>query len=248
MGSNKTGFINENEMVAYLNNKKISELNNNMKSFIMSIFDNVTLDSLIKAGKIGGQVKPDCFVEIDNVRKNISLKMGSGNSVHQEPLSLFCAFLESNGVSDSSVNTIKLFNYADGTIDGEGVHRVNASQFCLNNPILINECNQEINNNEELMIKLFNRFLFKGVLALNPVVDVAYHGTIDEGLWATREEIIEFLLQEKTEHKGIFFSNLSYQVWNRCLNYNPKTENRRHTMQVKWSSMVRDVVKITNRR
>ena len=61
-------------------------------------------------------------------------------------------------------------------------------------------------------------------------------------------EIINYLLEENNDHKGVFFSNLNYQVWNRCLNYNPKTEKRRHTMQFKWSSMVNDVKDIISRR
>ena len=248
MSSNTKGFLNESEMVQYLNNKKVSELNENMKNFILSIFEDISSNSLVKAGQIGGQLKPDCYIEVDNKRKNISLKMGSGNSIHQESLNGFCSFLKQNNVSEESIDTVKLFNYGDGTTDGSGNYRLKASQYYSQNSSKIDKLNVEINSNKNLLKVLLKRFIFKGVVDNNPSVDIAYHGTINDGIWATKDEIINFLINENQHRKGIHFSSLTYQVWNRCINRNPKTENRRHIMQVKWSSMVKDVIKIIARR
>ena len=46
----------------------------------------------------------------------------------------------------------------------------------------------------------------------------------------------------------IHFGPLTYQIWNRCLNFNPKTENRRNVMQVKWGSLEKDLIAINKER
>lgn len=248
MSSNKNGFINQKEMVQHLNNRKVSELNENMKNFIFSIFKNISLNSLIKAGEIGGQLKPDCYIEFNGERKNISLKMGKANSIHQELLNIFCDFLKQNNVSDESIQTIRLFNYGDGTIDGSGSNRLSAKQYYSQNQLKIDKVNREINSNKDLLKQLIKRFIFKGINDDNPSVDITYHGTINEGIWVTKDEITDYLINETQTRKGIHFSSLTYQVWNRCLNYNPTMEYRRHIMQIKWSSMVKDAIEIKSRR
>ena len=52
------GFKNENLMLESLNNKKFSELNDNLQQMIVYMADNAILpNTLIKAYKIGGKEK-----------------------------------------------------------------------------------------------------------------------------------------------------------------------------------------------
>ena len=48
----------------------------------------------IYSEKYGPGSKPDIYIEINGVKKNLSLKKGSGNSIHQEPLEPFIKHLE----------------------------------------------------------------------------------------------------------------------------------------------------------
>lgn len=80
------------------------------------------------------------------------------------------------------------------------------------------------------------------------MVDAMFHGNINNALWANREEIINYLLKVNNTSTTIHFSNLTYQVWNRNLKYNPNTEDRRHVMQLKWSSLTEDLALIKKRR
>ena len=50
--------------------------------------------------------KPDIIIEINNKRKNVSIKKGSGNSVHQEDIDLFIDFLTTLNISEKAKNEL----------------------------------------------------------------------------------------------------------------------------------------------
>lgn len=243
MGNNTHGNKNEDEFVQYLNDKKFDDLNDNMKACIEKLFGDVVLkcrDCKISAWKLNDRQKPDCVVEISGVKKYVSLKVGSGNSVHQESLESFCLFLRKNKLSEKAIETLKRFHYGDGTADGTGKERVSASTFTKQNPSLITKLNQEICTNENLLRNTFERVLFTGRTPKAPRVDLAYHGTITNGSWALRDNIINSLLENRQGGGDVHFSKLSYQPWARDLKQSSRYPDRRHTSQFKWSTMKED--------
>ena len=100
------GFVNENIIVEYLNGKLFHSLNSNFQSFLRFIFDSQLSDDTIvcsqKHNKSGE--KPDITIGVQTKAsiKYVSIKKGSGNSVHQENLQDFTEFLYSIGI-DSSI-------------------------------------------------------------------------------------------------------------------------------------------------
>ena len=86
-GDNSSGFANENEIIDYLNNTKyVDNLNSNFKAFLSFLFSQNLNGKTVSAYKPTGQVKPDIGIIIDENEKYVSVKKGSGNSVHQEQL------------------------------------------------------------------------------------------------------------------------------------------------------------------
>jgi len=245
IGDNSDGFANETEIINYINNKQyFDNLNDNMQDFISFLFECDDLSGCrMYASKPTGTVKPDIAIRIDNVTKYISVKKGAGNSVHQEQLVQFVSFLDVCGVSEHIINYLKEFHYGDGSTDGNGGDRIRASQWQAQNLSKIIQINAALNT-PNMLLESLNRFLFVGNLPNAPVVDIVYHGNIEHGLWASREEIIEFLIPNQNNATTVHFSNLTYQVWNRNLNYNPNTAGRRHVMQIKWASMTDDLINI----
>ena len=71
-----------------------------------------------------------------------------------------------------------------------------------------------------------------------------YYGDINEGHWAKKEEIMEYIVNNIFKMKSIHFGPVTYQIWNRCLNFNKNTENRRRVMQIKWASLYKDLLVI----
>ena len=247
MGSNTSGFKNETDLISALSNKTYVELNDNLKKFISFLFPQVKNNDKIKCySGIVGQ-KPDIVIEINNKRKYVSIKKGNGNSVHQEDINLFIDFLTTLDIPEKVKIELLKYHWADGTTDGSGKIRISSAEYKVNHQKEIDFINSALNKKEPL-IKLITRVLFKGKSDKFDEVDVVYYGTIDKGLWGTKDEIIKYILNNRFDINSIHFGPLTYQIWNRCLNFNPNTENRRNVMQVKWGSLERDLLIIEKER
>ncbi len=247
MGSNKSGFENENKLITYLNNKKVKELNQNLKQFIYFLFDNINEESKIKTleGKKGQ--KPDITIIINNDIKRISIKKGSGNSVHQEKIEVFTKFLSSINIPNDIINELLMFHWGDGTCDGTGEKRILGKKYEQTYPDKIDKINLEFNK-EANKKKFINRFIIQGKSEEYDLIDALYHGNVEEGHWASKDEIINYFVDNEFKSNSIHFGSLTYQVWNRCLNLNPKMEERRYVMQVKWGSLLKDLIIIERNR
>ena len=247
MGSNKSGFINENNLIYALNGKKFKDLNENLKNFTKFLFNNINYNNQIFAyeGKYGQ--KPDLVVQVNGISKNISVKIGSGNSVHQENISLFTNFLNYIGISQQLIFELLKYHWGDDTLNGTGKTRVSSKEYKQKHPKEIELLNTEINKKEYLN-KFVNRFLFQGKSSEYDIVDTLYYGNCELGHWASRDEIINYINSENFNSDAIHFGPLNYQVWNRCLNFNPNTENRRQVMQIKWPNLLQDLLNIERKR
>ena len=164
MGSNTSGFQNETDLISALSNKLYAELNDNLKKFISFLFPQVNNNDKIKcySGMVGQ--KPDIIIEINNKRKNVSIKKGSGNSVHQEDIDLFMDFLTTLDISEEAKIELLKYHWADGTTDGSGKIRVSSAEYKAEHQKEIDLINSELNKREALT-KLITRVLFKGKFA-----------------------------------------------------------------------------------
>ena len=247
MGSNTSGFQNETDLISALSNKTYAELNDNLKKFVLFMFPQVNINDKIKCYSGTAGQKPDIIIEINNKKKYISVKKGSGNSVHQEDIDLFMDFLTTLDISEKAKIELLKYHWADGTTDGSGKIRVSSAEYKEEHQEEINLINSELNKKEPLT-KLINRILFKGKSNTYEEAEIVYYGTINKGHWATKDEIIKYMLNNKFDINSIHFGPLTYQIWNRCLNFNPNTENRRNVMQVKWGSLEKDLLIIEKER
>lgn len=245
LGDNSNGFKNEEKIRNYLNNKKLSQLNKNMSDFITFLFNDVNINSQITVKKGANGQKGDMKIYINNVEKIVSIKIGSGNSVHQEKFNEFLLFLEEINVPTNLITYMQYFHWADGSIDNTGDSRIDNKTFILKHDDTISSLNAFFNK-KDILIKLADRFLFQGKSNNYECVDSIYYGNIECGMWANRNEIIDFISNFNSSSKNLHFGPMSYQVWNRCLNKNPNTEIRRNVMQIKWGSIERDLRYIRN--
>lgn len=236
------GFINEDELIEYINNNTFNHYNNNIKDFLTFIFNKGLNTSIpFKAEKIKGLCKPDICISHNDVKKYVSIKKGSGNSVHQEKIDVFFPFIE-DMLGRNVLNNLKKFHYGDDTIDDTGVKRYSASECKKRYIEEIKELNKEFNKWPNL-IQFLNRFLFIGNVSTF-IVDVVYHGSINSGVWASRDEIINYI-KNNTFHKDtLHFGPLTYQVWGRDEKRKAVHPERRYVMQVKWSSITKDLQSI----
>ncbi len=249
-GDNSDGFANEREIRDALNSKMFDKICPNLRHLLTDMFKGYNLKGKwVHAHVVNQNMKPDFYVTVDGVPNGVyvSVKKGSGNSLHQESLENFISFLRSEGISEDIINKLKEYHFSDGTTDNTGEVRYSSKEYSKINPNLVIGLN-EVFNNKDLLKKFIKRFIFKGNYPGAPEADYLYHGTVRNGVWASKIEIYDYVDTLVINNKSVSFGPLTYQAWNKNLTKNPKMENRRMQMQIKWGSLEDSLMEITSRR
>ena len=235
------GKQNEFDFVLMLNGKKVKELDPNSYDMIHAIFNNIDDESTIKAWKNHFKQKTDVMIKIDDIIKGISIKIGSRNSVHVEPLSSFIKFLENNGVPENIISEYLYYHFADGTFDGKGKKRISSEEYKMSHQKEIDMLNLFFNN-EKLVDNAIDRFVITGTNSKFSI-DAICSGTPDDYLWITKNDIISILKYKMKEYStGVHISSLFCQPQARNLNYNSLYEKKRFCVQIKWYSLFDDII------
>ena len=249
VGDNSDGFRNEINIEKCLDFKLFEELNPNLQHFLMDVFKGYSLKGKrIHAIRSRINVKPDFYLHVDDIPKEVyvSVKKGSGNSVHQESLVSFVRFLKTLGADEDVLDSLKMFHYGDGTTDNTGEVRSSATQFVKDHPEVTKAPNAFFSQQKN-MDAVIERAIFTGAMPGAPRAEYIYHGTAYSGVWASRDEIYEYIhnTMSTEERKGISVGPLTYQVWNRNLARNKEAEKKREQMQFKWTSICDMLTQIT---
>ncbi len=245
--SDISGIDNEIKFVHYLNGKRILELNPMFRNFIDEIFNFPNEISIIKCMKNKYKQKADIFIKINNVIKGFSIKKGTKNSVHVERITDFIHFLIENKVDREDVIQYLKYHYADGTTNGKGLKRLSAEDYKKIHQDKIDKINISLNN-EEILKKAILRFVTKGKNS-NYEISAIIYGEVDDFIWITKEDIFNIILAKKDDYSStVHFGSLVCQPKSRCLNYNPKYENDRFCIQIKWYSLFDDIIDNMNKK
>lgn len=250
IGNNSHGNNNEKDFVNSLN-KGLSSLNLNLKRFIQYICGNegIEYDSIIEfyaEYEPDNRFKQDCYIIINGNKYGISLKMGNGNSVHQEKCSDFVDYIKKTfNANDKICNLWKFFLWADGTLDGSGSKdkdsdgniksRFTATMFKKTYPDKREKLQQFINKNES---KLIEHFLFEG--RHNSKVDYIYHGTVIHGSWISKKKILDYQIRNSSTSGSdskncLSVGKMSIQSWN--VSRKGTSEGKRGQIQIKYGKM-----------
>jgi len=179
----------------------------------------------------------------------VSIKKGHGNSVHQEPLEDFMAYINGNlGAGERICNDIRLFIWGDGTLDGTGRFgdRMNVSQLKREIPGSISRIRDFFEDHKNELVR---RFLIEGLKSLREP-DVVYYGTPSSGLWAWFDEVIEFLCEpeNRASRATIPVGGLTFQAWGRATNNEGASDRNRGVVQSKWPGLENHLLEIMERR
>lgn len=240
-----TGYEIEIAFVEYLDHKKFEELNPLMQDVIQTLYPDVKPKDIIKAYKYGRYAKADIVISIRNKKRGISIKSGYKNSVHIEPLNIFEKYLLKNGVQSKNIELLYRYIYSDGTNNNTGIKRItNADYIDLHQEDII-ELNKIFNYLKPQLIK---RFLIETDTKYNVQPSVFIHGNVNDFIWATTEEVQNFLENEIISSSSVHSGKLYIQCWDKNIKRNPKYERCRNFIQVKWFSMYDDMILIMSRR
>lgn len=239
---NNYGVKNERDFVNQLNNKRYGEINILLQLFLEDLYEEqFDYNEKIECYKIEKLYKTDIVISIKSIKKYISIKMGSRNSVHTIGISEFIHFLIENNIPKNIINDYLLYHYGDGTTNGTGINRISVSEFKNKNQKLIDNINEHLNN-YELQKTVIEKFVlgknnsFKGV-------DAIIHGKPEDFIYIKAKDVKKVLLSFNNFYStGVHFSKIFCQPTNRCINKNPKYESRRFTVQFKWYSIYDDII------
>jgi hypothetical protein len=237
-----SGFENEDRIIEALNGKEFNELNYNLQQLIKDSFSQYY--GKIEAIKQAGQNKSDLKISIGNESHTYSIKKGTGNSVHQEPIEPFLEFLAQNyGIDVEMKNNLRLFIWGDGTLDGTGKisDRLSAPQFKKQYPQVIETIQNFFNSIKKQLIK---RFLIEGVKS-DSSAEFVYYGTAQSGVCCKSDKIVDWIVNNNSRG-AISIGKLTFQAWNRNINGGDKSEKKRGVIQLKWGSIKDDIVMIAN--
>lgn len=252
IGNNSHGNKNEIDFVESINGG-LCNLNLNLKEFIKYICKKESIDynsitDISAKYESNSKLKQDCYIFIDNKKYYISLKMGSGNSVHQEKCEDFIDYIKSEfNASDEICDLWRFFLWADGTLDGTGEivkgedgnikNRFTATMFKKLFPDKRIKLQKFLAENES---KLIEHFLFVG--RHNSRVDYIYHGTPLHSSWISKERILEYQIQNSNIRQGsascLSVGKMSVQSWN--VSMKGTSEHKRGQIQVKYGKMNED--------
>ncbi len=189
------GTTLEQEIITDLNEQKVGELTNNMHLFVRALFGALKLKETVYCAKVDGMMKADFVVTYMGKKRFVSMKSGHGDVVHNEVFSKFKDFLIENGISEHTIETIALFQFGDGTLDGTGIRRRPYHELMMELGPRIKEANKDLNKNKEFVLKVIDRCIFKGAYDDNQEADCIYCGNRDLGFVTTKKQIVTHIMR-----------------------------------------------------
>lgn len=209
---------------------------------IKTIFPNIKNTDVIYANKVrNNKIKPSVCLRVNDEEHYLSVKMGKSNSVHQEKLSDFLDFC--CDMPEEAKTVFLKFIYGDGTVDGSGdIKNRCDEENTLNKlrdelPVL----QQYLENNKK---KLVERFLCKGSYDTGISSEFMYYGTKQNGIVVSMQDIMDYISKYSEDKNHLNIGPLAIQTWNRNLKGDVKKDRKRNSIQIKWTSLKKDLTEI----
>lgn len=187
MENTNVGLFKEEQMVVSLNNKLFSELSGYLRLFITKLYGIIQENDLIKAEIVPDYQKPDFCVTVNEVTHYISMKNGVVVTLQQLDIDKFCLYLKENKISNETIETIRLFHYGDGTLDGTGKERLDYQSIMPTLAKCIARANFELNRNKAFVWQTVEKCIFKGFSEEKIPAEFLYFGDTEDGYIVSNE-------------------------------------------------------------
>lgn len=240
---NNRGIANELEFTKIFDKKMVKELDKPFQEFILYLFDGLKEEDYIECWKSKFKEKADIKIRINGNIKGVSIKMGELNSVHQEHLNSFSNYLLNIGMTNQIILSLRAYIF--GVLDGMTVNTETYKKRKYADIIEIKKSLSDFYIKANLII----RFLFKGNENQFYDADAIIHGTPNNFVWATKSEILRYLLEYPEDNStNVNIGPLYIQCRNRNLEDNINSRYAEEYIQIKWYSIRKDLYLITKRR
>lgn len=243
------GVLKEDEMIYFLNNRKIKELSPNLYTMLQTLYGVLDPEWTVYCETAADLTKPDFVVTVNGKSRYVSMKSNNTELVHSEQISAFIPFLRSLGVSKDTLKTLLLYYYGDGTLNGTGQRRLPCEALATWLGPKLEACNEELNN-DYLLSKIIDRFIFQGVNENAHPAEAIYVGDVHYGTIVTAKQIWKRFSRNdcrwrnyRNLHVGPFFLKPAARYADKPI----KSIERRNTLRVEWPDLREDVEYIAKR-
>ena len=192
------GYQNEKDFVELFNNKYYHKLDDNSKKFLKKLFNEVIdNDETIKSWKNKNVQKTDIFIKYKNYIKNISLKCGNGNSIHNEKIQEFKNYLEKLNIPYKIIDKYVSYHYGykkdeSGKTDFSiQLSSEEYKKFYQNELDLFNKTI----NKTRIIVDMIDRFIIRGTNS-DYDIDALICGTINDYVWILKHDIYDLILSK----------------------------------------------------
>jgi hypothetical protein len=235
-------------LIHHTNENTFSKIPPPIQGTFSTIDNQIGGTARLSAEKLGGKglkKKADIAIRTEKGQEiRISVKKGSGNSVHQESVSDFIHFLNSEGASQSQLEQLLFFHWGDGTLDGSGSvdSRLNAIEIRKKYPKTIIEIDSIFNSCKRAIIERV--LLGTGDVSARPThLLYSSHCELSNIKIAKMEKVVKFHLE--IENQTLKVGNLNFQAYQRCLQGQEMTSSKnRNDIQFKWPGLSIDIGQI----
>ena len=242
------GKEKEMEMVAHLNNKKTCEISNNLRSLLSALYGPLEDDEVVSCKLIDDFIKPDFVITYDGQSKYISMKTGRAEVLHQETISTFIKFLDNQGISKETQETILLYQYGDGTTDGTGKTRIDYNELRVLLKDRITKANIELNESKDFVLKVIERCILLGTLENAIRIDGLYFGNYKFGEIATTKQIIKHIKRKDWDWmRNLHIGPIQLRPHARYIGKEIKNPESRNKLECYWANLSSDIDYISNR-
>ena len=239
------GYQNEFDFVLLFNDKYLHELDDNSQTFLKELFKDV-IDNTekIKSWKNKMIQKTDIFIKYKNHIKNISLKCGHNNSIHNEQIQEFKRYLEKIGIPYNIIDKYMGYHYGykkDENGKTDFSIRLSSDEYKELYQNEIDIFNQNINKTK-IIVDMIDRFIIRGKNS-DYDIDALICGTIDDYVWILKYDIYDLILSKKS----MFFTSPHIA----CITLGPKKRNLtetsknnkdRYLLCARWNFIKEDII------
>lgn len=237
------GLSNEQDICNQLNNKKVCEINPNLKTMLRRIFGPIDDDQIIRSEQIEGTMKPDLKITYKSVTKYVSIKSGHACFVHEEQVSTLIPFLNELGYAKTDVDIFLTLLYRDGTTNGLGEKSLEFIESRVKNADLINEFNKIFNSKKENVERIINRCLFTGAKDTNIPAEFIYFGNANFGVVCSKTQIQKHINRRTWDYMhNPHIGPLQFRAHSF-----DKTSSKRHQCDFWWARLREDLEYIEER-
>ena len=236
------GKLKEDEMLLALNNHKIKTLLPNLRYLLEELFGALDPEGVVTCTQPDLPIKPDLLITYNGETKGLSMKSGTSEYIHGEPVEKFVEFLKEIGISKETTDTILLNQFGDGTLDGSGKERMNLVELKYRLRVRIKEANTELNSNPETLMKIIDRLVFKGWNENEPQADAIYHGDIYEGVITSKIQVMKHIKNKYWDYyDNLHVGPIFLRPHARYIGTTIKSEFYRHKIDGFWTNLLADM-------